>query len=652
MSREASETTTPTERNENTNLFDAKEYTMTKRHHHTLLGAGLALCLPCSGAAAQVADSTQSETRSPLQRASGPQRVRRLPAPHLHRRAIYPRDFRTIDGLGNNTMNPEWGAAAIGYVRLMPADYADGFSAPAGADRPSARLISNLVNAQDGADLPNPLGYSDFIWQWGQFVDHDVDETPVMSPGEPFDILVPTGDPWFDPFGTGIATIPLDRSTWTLVDGVREQYNFITAYIDASNVYGSDEARASELRTNDGTGRMKTSAGNLLPFNVNGFPNAPTSADPSYFLAGDVRCNEQVGLTAMHTLFVREHNRLADLIAASRPGLSGDQIYQRARAIVAAEIQAITYNEFLPKLLGRDALPRYRGYRSTVNAGISNIFAAAAYRVGHTMLSTRILRLDASGSEIDAGHLDLAAAFFVPQEVIDHGIDPVLRGLASQHAQDIDPFVVDDVRNFLFGPPGSGGFDLPSLNIQRGRDHGIPSYNAIRAAFGRPVAVGFDDVNPDPVISQRLASVYDSVDDIDAWVGLLAEPHRPGAYVGETLYRVLRDQFIRLRDGDRFWYESYLPRDLVRRVNRTTLGDIIRMNTDIGSELQDDVFAVAERCVVDMAEPFGELTIDDFYMFISLFSMNDLAADMNGDGLLDIVDVQLYLNMFVQGCDF
>ncbi len=602
---------------------------MTTKFRFTLLVAGFALGLSPPAATAQMANFAESGVRSPFQRAKRADRIRETPRPREGGRAEFPRDFRSIDGVGNNTMHPEWGAAETAFLRVVPADYADGVSAAAGNDRPSARLISNLVVAQDDADIPNAHGYSDFLWQWGQFLDHDLDETPLAVPAEELDISVPAGDAWFDPFNTGVVKIPLDRSAWTLVDGVRNQFNFLTSYIDASNVYGSDEERAHELRTLDGTGRLKTSEGDLLPFNEDGFDNAPAASDPSYFLAGDIRANEQVGLTAMHTLFLREHNRLAEAIADDHPTLSGDEVYERARAIVGAQMQAITYNEFLPKLLGRNALPPYRGYKRDVNASISNVFATAAYRVGHTMLSTQILRLDATGAEIDAGRLDLAAAFFAPHEIIEHGIDSLLRGLASQRAQNIDSFVVDDVRNFLFGPPGAGGFDLPSLNIQRGRDHGLPSYNAIRVAFGRPAASDFADINPDPVIAQRLASAYSDVDDIDAWIGLLAEPHRDGAFVGETLFRVLRDQFTRLRDGDRFWYEEYLPQNLVRQVNRTTLADIIRRNTGIGPELQDDVFAVrAVECAGDVTGD-GRVDFDDLNAVLADFGARYGFAEMN-----------------------
>lgn len=508
------------------------------------------------------------------------------------KRTRFPFHFRTIDGSHNNHENPAWGSANTELLRLTTVDYADGISAPAGKNRPGARNISNICSAQYESN-PNGLKASDFLWQWGQFLDHDIDLTPTIDPPEVLDIPVPVGDPQFDPFGTGNVSIPFDRSFYTIVNEVRQQINEITAFIDASNVYGSDEQRALELRTLDGTGRLRTSAGGFLPYNVNGFPNAPSAEDPSFFLAGDFRANEQIGLTAMHTLFVREHNFWARKFKKLSRRASGESIYQLSRAMVIAEMQAITFNEFLPVLLGANALAPYRGYRANVNPGIANIFSTAAYRLGHSMLPDKILRINQSGLPISAGHLPLANAFFNPRELIDQGgIDPVLRGLASQVAQDIDPYIGDGVRNFLFGPPGAGGFDLASLNIQRGRDHGLPSYNQTRFDLGLPSVTSFTDISSIEEVQNNLELAYGSVDDIDIWVGGLAEDHVPGALVGETFSTILKDQFERLRDGDRFWYERYFPRYLVRYVKRQTLAKIIRRNTDIGSEIRKNVFIV------------------------------------------------------------
>ena len=494
--------------------------------------------------------------------------------------ARFPQDIRSQDGSGNNPAHPEWGRAGSEFRRRTAVGYENGSDSPAGADRPSARAISNAVAVAEGS-RPNARGASDFIWQWGQFLDHDLDLTLTADPAERFDIEVPLGDSHFDPARTGTKTIPLSRSMYVDARGVRQQVNAITAYIDASQVYGSDEETARSLRALDGTGRLRTSAGNLLPV-----------GEGSFFVAGDIRVNEQVGLISMHTLFLREHNFWADRIRTDQPGLSDDEIYERARAIVGAEMQAITYNEFLPVLLGRGALRPYRGYRPQVNAGIENVFAAAAYRLGHSMLSSSLLRLGANGRPVAQGNIALASAFFNPAAVTGLGIDPYLRGMASQRAQELDNQVIDDVRNFLFGPPGAGGFDLASLNIQRGRDHGLPGYNQVRADYGLPRAASFAVISASPAVQAKLAAVYASPDDVDVWVGGLAEDHVPGALVGPTFFAILRDQFERLRDGDRFWYESYLPQDMVRMVRDQTLARIIRRNTSIGPELQPNVFLV------------------------------------------------------------
>lgn len=229
-----------------------------------------------------------------------------------------------------------------------------------------------------------------------------------------------------------------------------------------------------------------------------------------------------------------------------------------------------------------------------MDPGIANCFSTAAFRLGHSMLSPTLLRLDRRLDENVHGHLPLSEAFFNPSTLTDEGgIEPILRGLAWQTCQEIDNRVVDEVRNFLFGAPGAGGFDLASLNIQRGRDHGLASYNETRRAYGlRPVR-SFREVNPDPEVQANLRAVYDSVNEIDLWVGGLAEDHVPGAMVGLTYRAIVADQFRRLRDGDRFWYERYLSPALRDLVEAQTLARIIRRNTSIGDELPADVFRVA-----------------------------------------------------------
>lgn len=513
-------------------------------------------------------------------------------------------EFRAFDGSGNNVASPTWGSGGIQLMRIEGAAYEDGFSEPRGggmnsaATLPSARLISNEVAAQ-AASLPHSEGVSSMVWQWGQFIDHDIDLTGSFTPAQPFAITVPTADPFFDPTSSGTAEIGLNRSLFdesTGTSNARQQLNQITAWVDGSQVYGSDVGRADWKRAFAG-GKLSTSDGNLLPFE----PQECPETNGPCFAAGDIRANEQLGLTAMHTLFVREHNRLADLIAADNPALNDEEIYQRARAIVAAEIQIITYNEFLTLLLGANGLPSYAGYDAQVNPNINNEFSTAAYRFGHTMLPSQLLRLDENGNEITNGHVALRDAFFNPSLVVEDGIEPILRGLVVQSAQEIDTQVVDEVRNFLFGPPGSGGFDLASLNIQRGREHGLPSYNAVRLSLGLASANSFADITSDAALQSALASAYNNdVAQVDLWVGGLAEDHLDGALVGETFHAIIANQFTRLRDGDRFWHQniawtSYgFASDPIINPDGTTLSEInlseiMQWNSTI-SNLQEDVF--------------------------------------------------------------
>ncbi len=504
--------------------------------------------------------------------------------------------YRSIDGTGNHETHFHLGAANTVQRRLIHPAYGDMIDTMAGNGRPSARAVSNAVCA-DSQPGPNALGASDFLWQWGQFVDHDFAFTPEQAPAEAAWIDVPQGDPQFDPQGGGIAKIDFFRSKYHPGTGhdmfyPRQQLNDITHFIDASNVYGSDDARAAALRTNDGTGRLLVSAGNLLPFNTLWLPNVGGPGS-ELMVAGDVRANEQVALAALHTLFVREHNRLAAEIAAADPALTGEQIYQEARRIVGAQMQVITYNEFLPALLGPNPLSGYAGYIWSASPAILNVFAGAIFRFGHSALSSTLLRLDASLNPIPQGNLPLLDAFFRPDRLVNEGgIEPILRGLATQACAPIDTELVDDVRNFLFGDPSDGGFDLAALNIQRGRDHGLPSYNEARLYMALPTKASFAEVSSDPGTQTRLASVYANVDEIDLWVGALAEDPVNGGHVGELAFKVIKTQFEGLRDGDRYWYEATLTPAEIATLEGTTLADIIRRNTSIGAEISDDVFQV------------------------------------------------------------
>lgn len=504
-----------------------------------------------------------------------------------------PEQAASIDGTGNNTGSPEWGSTSEALLRLAPIAYADGISTPAGSDRPGAREVSNAVAAHPEEELKNDRNLTALVYAWGQFLDHDLDLT--LDGGASFGIPVPASDALFDPQGTGTKLIPFTRAagaqgTGTDASNPLQHLNLLTAFLDGSQVYGSDAERAAALRTFSG-GKLRTSDGDMLPLNTDGLLNANIpggTPDAELFLAGDIRANENIELLSLHTLFVREHNRVADRIAASAPGQSDEQIYQKARRYVIAEMQAITYNEFLPALLGEGALRAYQGYDPRVNPGISAEFSTAAYRIGHTMVGNDVEFLDNEGNETREV-LPLSQAFFNPNVVKETGIDPILKYLATDLSEEVDTRVVDGLRNMLFGPPGAGGLDLAAMNIQRGRDLGLADYNTTRAAYGLPRVSSFSEITSDLDLQAALEQVYGSVDSIDLWVGGLAEDHLPGSSVGATFTRILVDQFERIRAGDRYWYENLYggaERDALRN---TRLSDLIERNTNL-TTIQPNAF--------------------------------------------------------------
>lgn len=485
----------------------------------------------------------------------------------------------SVDGRGNNKQNTELGSTGQNYERVLASDSARGIGGATEVNLSSAREISNAVSAQTES-TENRKGLSDMFWLWGQFLDHDITLSGEAH-NEKANIAVPQGDPWFDPFNTGTAEMGFSRSETVVgTDGQNHQVNQVTTFIDGSNIYGSDQATSDRLRDFSG-GKLTVNELGMMP-----------KDDGGSYMSGDIRVNENAGLTSMHTLWVREHNRVADELAQENPALNDEELYQGARRIVTAEMQAVTYNEFLPLLLGDGTLSEYDGYDANANPSIGSAFATAAYRFGHSMISPTLLRLDENGGEIAEGNLALRDAFFKPENVAEAGIDPILRGASSQTAQAIDTLVIDDLRNFLFGPPGAGGLDLVSLNIQRGRDHELPGYNDAREQMGLSRIESFDDPIWKDGVGAKLAQVYDSPDDVDLWVAGLAENYVGDSMVGETSTHIMKAQFENLRDGDRLWYQNQFSGQQLAELNSLSLSDIIQRNTGV-QNIQDNVMVAS-----------------------------------------------------------
>jgi serine/threonine protein kinase len=529
--------------------------------------------------------------------------------------------FRPIDEVGNNVANPTWGTANTDLLRVSPAAYADGISSPSLPNDPSARAISNIVNNQ--ADPNNPSqdvntvdsnNLSDFGYVWGQFIDHDMDLTPTNS-GESFPISVAAGDP--------IGTQPFERSsfdptTGTSTSNPRQQTNVDTSFLDLSQVYGSSATVADALRTHSG-GHLKTSSGDMLPLNNTSFftvdqlaalnmaNDSQAAPSSSLVAAGDVRANENVELTALQTLFVRNHNRLAAELQQEHPDWTDEQLYQEARKLNIAQGQMITYNEYLPDLLGPTALSKYTGYNPNVDPAIATEFSTVAFRFGHSLLSDEIERANNNGLDItdvsaDGASIPLAQDFFDPNLLNATGaVDPltghtasdigaVLKGDADGVANAMDTQVISAVRNLLFGNGAQGGQDLIARDIQRARDDGIGTYNQVREAYGLAPVTSFAQITSNVTVQNELKQAYGTVDNIDPFEGGLAEDHVKGSDVGPLFQSIMVDQFTRLRDGDRFFYlnESFTPDEMKLLNQGNTLTKVIEANTNI-TNLQSDV---------------------------------------------------------------
>ncbi len=541
-------------------------------------------------------------------------------------------DFRSITGLGNNIVHPSWGQAGTDLLRVSPVAYADGISQPSQPNLLSPREISNNLNNQSdpifsGADNlgpPQSKDLSDYAYLWGQFIDHDMDLTPGQSGVDAETLDVPA-DPTRpnDPMGVEPFTrSAFDTHTGTSTSNPRQQVNADTSFLDLSNVYGSTDVVADALRTHSG-GLLKTSPGNLLPYDntryfttdqiaaLNMANDAMQVPESSLFAAGDVRANENIELTALQTLFLRNHNRLAGQLQFLHPDWTDEQLYQEARKLNIAEEEIITYTEFLPAILGPFALPAYTGYKAGVNPSIATEFSTVGYRFGHSLLSNTVGRHQNNGTSIadvspDGADVNLAVDFFDPNLITANGaVDPltghtssnigaILKADADGAANETDLLLIDEVRNVLFGIPQGPGTDLAARDIQRARDHGIGTYNQVRVAFGLPPVTSFAQITRNVTVQDALRATYGTVAAIDPFEGMLAEDHVAGD-VGPTIKAILVNQFTRLRDGDRFFYlnESSNPEEQNLISQGNTLAKVIKNNTAI-TNLQSNVFYFRE----------------------------------------------------------
>ncbi|XP_041075162.1 eosinophil peroxidase [Polyodon spathula] len=567
--------------------------------------------------------------------------------------------YRTITGACNNRKFPLWGASNTPYVRWLPAEYDDGFSLPRGwnSERlhhgftlPPVRRVSHEVLYTRNENISLDESYSHMLVEWGQWIDHDLDLTPQSASTAAFHSgadcsrsctqrspCFPIQIPVDDPRSCGeVECMPFFRSAPACVGsgegqsglagllsgrlGPREQLNSISSFVDASVVYGSSAPLAMALRNQSsqrGLLAVNQHASDqglaYLPYLQSGHQDPcsrprnhsadePASNTTSCFKAGDSRANEHLGMQALHTLFLREHNRLALELGKVNPHWSGETIYQETRKLLGAVHQVLTWRDYLPRILGPDSspklLPPYTGYRPLADPRIANVFATAAFRFAHVTIQPQLFRLDQNYSQSPAHpNIQLHQSFFSSWRLVhEGGVDPLIRGLVLNPAklQTQTQMMPEELTERLFQAQGALSLDLASLNLQRGRDHGLPGYNAWRRLCGLSAPRNVSELGSvlsSPSLAEKLSALYGTPENIDVWIGAISEPLLRGARVGALLACLLGRQFRELRDGDRFWWEregvfSAAQRSELRRVS---LSRIICDNTRI-QRLPRDVF--------------------------------------------------------------
>ena len=561
--------------------------------------------------------------------------------------------IRTFDATCNNREKPAQGSSFTPFRRLLPAHYEDGLmqlngfrqsklednmfrDGPFTPPYPSARLVSSTIIR----DRPiNAVNLTHLTMQWGAFAAHDF-SLSVEFPNPNCDVencvctdvcapVRVAGDD--QAFGVGTARngscLPFSRTlpACTTKDfQARNPVNEITHYLDGSVIYGSTKTRANFLREFEG-GRLKTGA----PFpagtgkaslpqippcppeeNSKGeeLPPAENCCPPGFnfcFVAGDVRANEEVSFIVIHTIWLREHNRIAAALANLNPEWDDERLYQESRKIVIAQLEQITLYEFLPVILGQKFFDKligpYPGYQPDRDSSISSSFSTAAYRFGHTFIQDTFVRAGPDYLPNESGPLPLRESFMNPQGYFDSdGTDPIVRGWITQPARAFDEFVNSVLTTQLFEREEGMGLDLATLNIQRSRDHGLPPYpvwkNFCENRF--PELKGLFRFSNE-LTKIRFLQTYGALDTLDLWPGGLAEETIPGGMIGPTFACIFAITFSDLRNGDRFWYENTNPQvftpDQLAEIRKTSLARVLCDNGDAISTIQPNPFVMGNR---------------------------------------------------------
>jgi hypothetical protein len=401
---------------------------------------------------------------------------------------------------------------------------------------------------------------------FAQFVAHDLslserpatNRTPIdiLDPNDPF-LFMHDGTPkccLFIPGGPG-KRIDVRRSAGSIVNGHFETNNLVNSYLDANQIYGSDDFSNSRIRSFvDGKLILQdydidisqyyaqpnlttvVHVEDVLPtVAMTGLPKDPANlVEPNnqVFSAGDPRSSENMLINTFHVIFAREHNRLCDVYKLHHASWTDEELFQKARTIVIAEYQNIIYQELLPSVLGlrnvRNLIGHYQGYDSSVDVTTSNLFTTVAFRYGHTTVPEKMFFQNECG-EVDTsigidGQLtqggqnggtatDTNPFTLSPMNLMGLARNPdnYIRIALRTPDEEFDHLMVPNIQNININAPVITGIDIAAADFKRARLHGIPNYHTVRkfwfsdnqnenSIYGRPNCPANDTTpSPDPM---------------------------------------------------------------------------------------------------------------------------------------------------------
>ncbi|XP_068579660.1 dual oxidase 1 [Cebidichthys violaceus] len=526
-----------------------------------------------------------------------------------------------FDGWYNSLGYPRRGAVGSHLVRLVPAHYWDGVYQSV-QEPPNPRRLSSLL-AGGPSGLPSTRNQTVLSLFFGYHVSFEIlDSRNPGCPPEFMNIPVPKGDPVFDPTATGKVLLPFQRGPWDKESGQspsnpRIQVNLVTAWIDGSSIYGPSTSWSDSLRSFSG-GLLTSGPEWNMPNQATGHSFMWAAADPStgdhgphgLYELGNAWANENMFTAAEGIIWFRYHNYVASKLHEEHPEWSDEKLFQNARKIVVATFQNIALYDWLPGYLGDKKLPPYPGYQKFVDPGVSPEFQAAAIRFGITMAPPgvymrnrtchfrKLVNIDGSSSPA----MRLCNSFWKRQtddvKTTSQDIDDLLMGMASQIAEREDNVVVEDLRDFMYGPLRFTRTDLVAITIQRGRDFGLRSYTEVRKALDLPPVNTFEDINPElnsinPQLLNDIAELYSKdISKLELFPGgLLESLDGPGP----VFSAIILDQFERIRNGDRFWFENkqndLFTDEEIEMIRNVTFHDVlIAVTSAETTDIQNNVF--------------------------------------------------------------